>query len=635
MPESTASRPVLAVPALGLALAGVPPAVRATRLGEVPQGFWLQLIGEWGSDGERPGEQVDLPLERLLSNMGWLRTACQRYSVGIVSTPELDGILQQTRAQRRLLQTALSEPHPLDETQVAQRLSGTRFARDLRPFQVRDLGQLLGLANGANFSVPGAGKTSVAYAVYESERAAGRVEQMLVVAPLSAFDAWKSEVNDCFPEGERPVVAALTDQAPNDAEVLVVNYHRLDSRYSAIARWVSRRPTLVLLDEAHRMKRGWDGTFGSACLSIGFLAARRDILTGTPAPQSPQDLIALMDYLWPGQGRSVLPADALLTPPPPDAGAQVADAIAPLFVRTRKSELGLDQPIMRVVEVDLDPLQGEIYQALRDRYAGAFEVNMADRATFASMGDIVMYLLEAATNPQLLTAGSGAEDALGFRHPPLDVPPGSALWDLLQQYNQYETPAKFRQLAEMIESNESQGRKTLVWSNFVRNLQGLERMLAVHSPAIIYGGIPSEVADPSAARTRESELARFRTDPECAVLLANPAAMSEGVSLHQVCHDAIYLDRTFNAGQYLQSVDRIHRLGLQAGQETRITFLQTVGTIDEIIDARIREKAVRLGEMLDDPDISTMALPSDEDYGPAVDSTADMVALFAHLRGEQ
>ena len=167
----------------------------------------MQLIGEWGSDGERPGQQVVLPLERLLSNMGWLRNACQRYGVGIVSAPELDDILQQTRAQRRLLQTALADPQPLDEGEVAERLAGTRFSRDLRPFQTRDLGRLLGLSNGANFSVPGAGKTTVAYAVYEAERAAGRVEQMLVVAPLSAFDAWQTEVNDCFPEGQRPVVA--------------------------------------------------------------------------------------------------------------------------------------------------------------------------------------------------------------------------------------------------------------------------------------------------------------------------------------------------------------------------------------------------------------------------------------------
>lgn len=633
MSEVTTSA-ISGVATLGLSLSGNPPVVRATRMGEVPQAFWLQVISEWGSTGDRPGQEVELPLERLLSNMSWLRTACQRYGVGIASSPELDELLQQTREQRRLLNRALSEPNPLEPQEVAERLSGSRFVRELRSFQMRDLGELLGLANGANFSVPGAGKTTVAYAVYEAERTAGRVEQMLVVAPLSAFDAWQNEVNDCFAEGGRPLVAPLVDEAPSDAEVLVVNYHRLDSRYEEVAKWVGRKPTLVLLDEAHRMKRGWDGTFGSACLSIAFLAARRDILTGTPAPQSPRDLVALMDYLWPGQGRAILPADALVSPPPADAGAQVAEAIGPLFVRTRKSELGLDQPAMSVVEVELDPLQGEIYEALRDRYAGAFEVSMADRANFASMGDITMYLLEAATNPQLLTAGSAADDVMSFRHPPLDVPPGSRLWDLLQEYNQYETPAKFRQLAEMIEANAAKGLKTLVWSNFVRNLQALERMLAIYRPALIYGGIPSVFADPRAPRTREGELARFRSEPGCSVLLANPAAMSEGVSLHQVCHDAIYLDRTFNAGQYLQSIDRIHRLGLKAGQQTRITFLLTSGTIDEVIDSRIREKAARLGEMLDDPDISTMALPSDEDYGPALDSTADMVALFAHLRGE-
>ena len=633
MPEDPDLKVALPAPTLGLTLVGVPAAVRATRIGDVPQAFWLQLIGEWGSDGQHPGREVALPLERLLSNMGWLRTACMRYGVGITTSPDLGQILKGTRAQTRLLRAALANPAPLDATSVKQRMLGSRFARDLRSFQTRDLGQLLSLANGANFSVPGAGKTTVAYAVYEAERAAGRIEQMLVVAPLSAFDAWQGEVAVCYNPGQHPVVRPLVDQVPNDTEVLVVNYHRLDSRYEAIAAWVSKKPTLVLLDEAHRMKRGCDGTFGSACLSIAFLAARRDILTGTPAPQSPQDMVALLDFLWPGQGLSILPADTLITPPPADIGAQVAAAIEPLFVRTRKSELGLDEPVKRVIEVELDPIQADIYEALLDRYAG--ELSMIDRATFASMGDIVMYLLEAATNPQLLAAGSSTEDPLSFRHPPLDVPPNTPLWDLLQQYSQYETPAKFRQLAELIEANASQNRKTLVWSNFVRNLQTLERMLVRYEPALIYGGIPSELAAPTATRTRGSELARFR-DPDsgCKVLLANPAAMSEGVSLHQICHDAIYLDRTFNAGQSLQSVDRIHRLGLHAGQETRITYLLTAGTIDEVIDSRIREKAERLGEMLDDPDLSTMALPSDEDYGPALDSTADMVALFKHLRGE-
>lgn len=107
MSESALALAATTQPALGLSLAGIPPVVQASRIGEVPQGFWLQLIGEWGSEGDRPGQQVVLPLERLLSNMSWLRGACQRYSVGIVSSPELDHLLQQTRAQHRLLDTAM------------------------------------------------------------------------------------------------------------------------------------------------------------------------------------------------------------------------------------------------------------------------------------------------------------------------------------------------------------------------------------------------------------------------------------------------------------------------------------------------------------------------------------------------
>jgi hypothetical protein len=106
------------------------------------------------------------------------------------------------------------------------------------------------------------------------------------------------------------------------------------------------------------------------------------------------------------------------------------------------------------------------------------------------------------------------------------------------------------------------------------------------------------------------------------------------VSLHHECHDAIYLERTSNAGQYLQSIDRIHRLGLAPDQETRITFLLTGDTIDEVVDGRVRLKADRLAEMLDDPNLATVALPNDEDIGAPIDDGDDITALFAHLRGE-
>ena len=160
-----------------------------------------------------------------------------------------------------------------------------------------------------------------------------------------------------------------------------------------------------------------------------------------------------------------------------------------------------------------------------------------------------------------------------------------------------------------------------------------DRMLARFQPALVHGGVPVFSNNP-ADRTRETDIERFRRDPACMVLLANPAAMSEGISLHMECHDAVYLDRTFNAGQYLQSIDRIHRLGLSEGQETRVTFLLSEGTIDAVVDARVLVKAERLGVMLDDPNLAPVVLPNEEDYGPVIDDKDDLAALFAHLRGD-
>lgn len=160
-----------------------------------------------------------------------------------------------------------------------------------------------------------------------------------------------------------------------------------------------------------------------------------------------------------------------------------------------------------------------------------------------------------------------------------------------------------------------------------------ERLLAPFQPAMIRGDVPDESSHPG-QRSRVKELRRFRNDDNCMVPVANPAAMSEGVSLHQDCHDAVYLDRTFNAGQYLQSLDRIHRLGLAEDIVTRMTFLVSVGTVDEIVDRRLRTKAEQLSQMLDDEDLVAMALPDEEEgYNDVIDPD-DLEALFGHLRND-
>ena len=59
------------------------------------------------------------------------------------------------------------------------------------------------------------------------------------------------------------------------------------------------------------------------------------------------------------------------------------------------------------------------------------------------------------------------------------------------------------------------------------------------------------------------------------MLLTNPHTLAESVSLHSVCHDAVYFEYSYNLVHPLQSKDRIHRLGLPKGQYTQYAFLQT------------------------------------------------------------
>ena len=543
----------------------------------------------------------------------------------------LRSLINRSAVEREQLSVALEGGlESLDQAKLGALLQRSRFARALKDFQVRDLSRLAALYHGANFSVPGAGKTCVAYAVYEASRVSDRVDRLLVVAPLSAFDSWLEEASRCMEPVPR--IHRLTDgRAPADTEVLLINYQRLASRFERVAEWVSEGRAMVILDEAHRMKRGRSGEWGTACLNLSHLAVRRDVLTGTPAPQHPRDFLALMEFLWPHQSTYIVP-DATAANPDDMAMHNISVRLSPLFVRTKKKELGLDEPHYMVQPVEMGPVQARIYSALRTKLRYAAVATEAERADLARLSEVVMYLLEAATNPALLSSAIavGAPQA-PTAWPSLPSPLDPTFAEDILSYPAHEVPSKFKAVASLVADNASRGRKTLVWSNFIGNLQILStEVLRPHAPAVIYGAIPSSGDEEGGLVTRETELRRFREDDDCMVLLANPAAMAEGVSLHETCHDAVYIDRTYNAGQYLQSLDRIHRLGLPLGTETRITLLIAENSIDESVDQRVGDKARRLAVMLNDPDLVTMSLPDEESHGQWID-LEDVESLLAHL----
>ena len=189
-------------------------------------------------------------------------------------------------------------------------------------------------------------------------------------------------------------------------------------------------------------------------------------------------------------------------------------------------------------------------------------------------------MLMAATSPALLTVGTTQYEPLAYQVPPLPVPEGSSLYELMQDLPAYEMSPKYQEVLAIVRENAAQGRKTLVWSTFIRSLNTLQRMLGQFGPAMVHGGTPD----------RDEQIQRFRTDPDCMVLLSNPATLGEGISLHHECHDAVYVDRDFAAGRFLQSLDRIHRLGLEPDVRTRITVLASEGTIDEVVATRLAAK---------------------------------------------
>ncbi|WP_448319022.1 DEAD/DEAH box helicase [Streptomyces sp. CO7] len=495
----------------------------------------------------------------------------------------------------------LSGPGALDE------VLGADWVADLTQFQRRDMSRLLGLRHGANFSVPGAGKTRVGLALFAAMRTRGEVRRMLVVCPKSAYEAWEFEASECFKEPLRTAVMASSPDG--GAELLLVNYERLSRHTASLAAWLRAAPSMLVLDEAHRMKLGARGAYGSACLSLGPLAQRRLILTGTPAPNGARDLESLLSFVWPGHGKRVV-TEAV------NGGdlAHASTVLRPLFTRTTKKELGLPPFEPRIRYVDLPPYHREIYDALKG--------NPSARAgDLEALGKAMLRMLMAAISPALLAEGSTRYEPLAYQVPPLEPSATDSLHTLMRNLPQHELSPKYEETVRIVAANAALGRKTLVWTTFVRSLTTLERLLAPYSPASVHGGTDD----------REAEIQRFRNDSACKVLISNPATLGEGISLHQVCHDAVYVDRDFMAGRYLQSLDRIHRLGLAPGTETRVTILAARGTVDEIVAMRLGEKLDFMGRILDDPSVRQLGdLQEDEPTSMGMDE-ADIRALLAHL----
>jgi SNF2 family DNA or RNA helicase len=491
----------------------------------------------------------------------------------------------------------------INRSDLGKRLKAAGFERELTEEQARNVSKLVSRQSGASFSVPGAGKTTEALAFFALR--AREDDSLLVVAPKNAFSAWDEQFKECFPASDLEFERLRkTDKIPiqlrDRPKLMIIGYQQLVRVSDSISSFLFENDVHVFLDESHRVKNP-NSLSTQAILKFSHLPKSKLILSGTPMPQSVDDLVPQFNFLYP---EIKVNADS------------VVDLVQKVYVRTNKVELDLPAVLRKLKRLRMDTAQERLYRLLRSEIAREAECALSENTKFAlrRFGRSVTSLLQFVSNPALLA----------------DIPEFKFADELSDALAEGDGP-KIRYVINRTRELTKAGHKVLVWTSFVKNVEYLAECFRDLGAVYIHGGV--DAGSDEDEDTREGKIKKFHDDPKVQVMIANPAAASEGISLHRVCHHAIYLDRSFNAAQYLQSEDRIHRLGLPKDQLTQLEVVECIETIDETVRLRLGVKVDAMAAVLNDShlNISPLAISDDAEFESSALDLGDIQAIIAAI----
>ncbi|WP_343606156.1 DEAD/DEAH box helicase [Fluviicola sp.] len=488
--------------------------------------------------------------------------------------------------------------------------------RKLKPHQLKSAYHFYALKNGANFSVPGSGKTSTVLSVYEKLRREDKCNILFIVGPPSCFQPWKNEFKETL--GRIPDSLILSGvnkhfrkneyQRPkeNASELYLCTFHTALNDTKDIIKFLSQNGinAFMIIDEAHYMKQ-LGGSWANSLLEIGQHAVHKGILTGTPIPKSYKDLFNLFDFLW-EESASLSQEDKIrievwekqrnVT----EVKKVLEDKIGPLFYRVRKKDLGLiparfHSPII----VEMNENERIIYDYVQTKI---IDLNQQDyfknenTLTNLRKGRMIR-LRQAVSYAGLLSSSIEDYDESIINNDNLN--------SKIINYNKIEIPGKLQALIDLVATIQKKDKKILIWSNFVGTLKLIKSHLIElgYGTELIYGKTPIRKDDSiviKEEKTREDIRDEFLDlNSGLDILIANPAACAESISLHKTCFHAIYYDLSYNCAQYLQSLDRIHRVGGSELNEANYYFLQYANSIDQDIKHNLENKAEKMYDIIE------------------------------------
>jgi len=548
------------------------------------------------------GLAIYVPWRLFLSNRIELFTAIKESFASEISLSDKCRLML-VSASSTLYQAAIRNL-PISEVELVRVLESKGFVRKLTKEQIRNICKMVSIPAVATFSVPGAGKTTeaLAYFFFHSQLS----DRLLVVAPKNAFAAWDEQIEACTGinndfarlRGGYESIRLLLQRKPKYA---IISYQQFPNVVSTLRDYLKANNVFMYLDESHRIKGGDGKTIAESILSVNYLPIRKVIMTGTPMPQSISDLDPQARFLYPELSINEHNAKELF---------------APIYVRTTKGELHLPPVTRRAIPIEMSPQQYTFYKLLCSEVARELSsLPRHSRKMIRTIGKSIIKVLQYVSNPALL-----CNDIRYISSP--------ELFEILKDTTSPKIEYACRRARELASIN----KKTIIWSSYVSNVELISSRLSDIGADYIHGKI--DAGDEDDIDTREGKIKRFHNDDHAMVLVANPAAASEGISLHKICHNAIYVDRSFNAAQYLQSEDRIHRLGLASGTETVVEILECSGTIDEVVSSRLREKVSRMSAILNDQSLNIDAIPYEyeDDDNDGVE-LADIDGIKKHLSG--
>lgn len=492
-----------------------------------------------------------------------------------------------------------------DQLRTFARVVDAYMVRTLRDRQIWDAFFMCSMRKSANFSVPGSGKTASTLGMFAYLYHLKKVARLVVVCPKNAFKSWRDEWKNCF--GDNIPCNSLCFHDPEfvtrstsiKRKELAWNYKRYDLilvNYEALLNFqdelrnIISEDAMLVFDEIHKVKKV-DGVRAKSALTIARDANNVVALTGTPIPNSYEDIYNLLNILYPDEyGTFFGFTPQSLKDPSPTEITAINASLQPFFCRTNKESLGVP-PVSPDLEVDVSasPTETALFYRLRDIYKN-------DPLA------LIIRVLQMESDPEMLFDALEPEEFDGVIDLDGSVDgPGVDAYDTVSRsiVDACGPTTKTLKCIDIATSLLSKGKPLIIWCFFKKTMHNLAYMLedkGFHG-AVINGA--------TSQNARDAILASFKAG-KIDFLITNPHTLAESVSLHSICHDAIYFEYGYNLVHLLQSKDRIHRLGLPDDQYTQYYFMQTYypsktddWSLDKKIYDRLSEKESAMLEAID------------------------------------